>query len=357
MIIFTYTNALAKNFREKRNIKAQTWHSFFRQNGVGEWISECMEEKKFPQVVIWDEVCTVPKGHAIYHMIFTMDTWSKVVIMSIYYISQSKLDKVITPYMDREHKCQIVCCGDDTQSLPFFGEMLHNWLKEIATQKCLELHRIKYPDPLVPLIYRPKDGHKQNCLIPIPGSSEKQELVKNDIVYLPLNTLPEKFIKDILIEEKILDWDLEYAMTVHTSPPLPPEIEEAKNMKAIEHSLRPFISEKLVGYMDQDKKKGLLGYHLEWELSGEVVSGDTDKSKEPGKWKPIWKVPSKEVATIFDSATKTGISETGARELDNMTFGGEGPPIWPPESYRKKRTYILELGTRGRKTIVAPNAG
>ena len=101
----------------------------------------------------------------------------------------------------------------------------------------------------------------------------------------------------------------------------------------------------------------VLGYHLEWELSGEVVSGDTDKSKEPGKWKPIWKVPSKEVATIFDGATRTGISETGAGELDDMTFGGEGPPTWPPESYRRKRTYVLELGTRGRKTIVAPNAG
>jgi len=113
-----------------------------------------------------------------------------------------------------------------------------------------------------------------------------------------LNTLPEKLIKDILTEEKILDWDLGYAMTVHTSqgmtleapqrvwvidehlawdnliylavgrveylsqliriegPPLPPEIEEAKNKKAIERSLRPFISGKLVGYMDQDKKKG-----------------------------------------------------------------------------------------------------
>ena len=101
----------------------------------------------------------------------------------------------------------------------------------------------------------------------------------------------------------------------------------------------------------------VLGYHLEWKLSGEVVSGDTDKSKEPRKWKPIWKVPSKEVATIFDGATRTGISETGAGELDDMTFGGEGPPTWPPESYRRKRTYVLELGTRGRKTIVAPNAG
>ncbi|CAG8497099.1 15971_t:CDS:1, partial [Cetraspora pellucida] len=39
-------------------------------------------------------------------------------------------------------------------------------------------------------------------------------------------------------------------------PPLPPEIKDAKNKKAIERSLRLFISEKLVGYMDQDKKKG-----------------------------------------------------------------------------------------------------
>ncbi|CAG8778611.1 29424_t:CDS:2, partial [Racocetra persica] len=107
-------------------------------------------------------------------------------------------------------------------------------------------------------------GCKQNCLVSIPGSSEKQELVKM-IIHLPLNTLPEKFIKDInalvltplLTEEKILDWDLGYAMTMHTKGlPLLPEIEEAKNKKAIERSLRPFIFGKLVRYMDQDKKKG-----------------------------------------------------------------------------------------------------
>ncbi|CAG8846723.1 3851_t:CDS:2, partial [Racocetra persica] len=164
----------------------QTWHSFFRWNGVGEWTPECIEEKKFPQVVIWDEVCTVPKH---------------ILEMFINYLLK--------------HKCQVICCGDDAQPLPFFGEMLHNWLKEhadyyeevltdyqrlekewtpsdrilsahrlsqrIASQKYLELHRIKYPDQPVPLIYRPRDGHKQNCLISIPGSSEKQELVKNDI--------------------------------------------------------------------------------------------------------------------------------------------------------------------------------
>ncbi|RIB21274.1 hypothetical protein C2G38_2177107 [Gigaspora rosea] len=93
-----------------------------------------------------------------------------------------------------------------------------------------------------------------------------------------------------------------------------------------------------IGVEKDENKLGILpvvlGYHLEWELSGEVVS-----------------------ATIFDGATRTGISETGARELDDMAFGGEGPPTWPPESYRRKRTYVLELGTRGRKTIVAPNAG
>ncbi|RHZ76179.1 hypothetical protein Glove_202g63 [Diversispora epigaea] len=32
--------------------------------------------------------------------------------------------------------------------------------------------------------------------------------------------------------------------------PLPPKIVEARNKKAIEQSLRPFISGKLVGYMD-----------------------------------------------------------------------------------------------------------
>ncbi|CAG8845128.1 30286_t:CDS:2, partial [Racocetra persica] len=129
----------------------------------GEWTPERMGEKKFSRVVIWDEV---------------------------------------------------ICCGDNIQPPPFFGEMPHNWLtdyrakcpklqkcerlekewtssdhilsahclsRRIASQKYLELYRIKYPDLPVPLIYRPRDGCKQNCLISIPGSSEKQELVKNDI--------------------------------------------------------------------------------------------------------------------------------------------------------------------------------
>ncbi|RHZ51156.1 hypothetical protein Glove_482g26 [Diversispora epigaea] len=338
MVVFTHTNALAKDFRENRDVKAQTWHSFFRWNGVGNWTPEHMGEKKFPRVIIWDEVCTVPKH---------------ILEMFINYLL--------------EHKCQVICCGDDAQPPPFFGEMPHDWLKKnanyyeevitdyrakcpklyelkkgirhknnrvqselfrgaipviekwnyfeaewtpsdrilsahrlsrrLASQICLKLHYIKYPNIPIPLIYRPRDGRKQNCLIQIPGLSEKRELVKNDIVYLSLNSLSKKFIEDMSGEEKILDWDLGYAMTIHTSqgmtleapqrvwiidehlawdnlvylavgrveylsqliriegPPLPPEIVEARNKKAIEQSLRLFISGKLVGYMNQDKKK------------------------------------------------------------------------------------------------------
>ncbi|CAG8833310.1 11299_t:CDS:1, partial [Racocetra persica] len=44
-----------------------------------------------------------------------------------------------------------------------------------------------------------------------------KELVKNDIVYLSLNTLSDKFLKDILADKKVIDWELGYAMTIHTS--------------------------------------------------------------------------------------------------------------------------------------------
>ncbi|CAG8843992.1 24620_t:CDS:2, partial [Gigaspora margarita] len=47
-------------------------------------------------------------------------------------------------------------------------------------------------------------------------------------------------------------------------PPLPPEIEDAKNKKAIERFLRLFISGQLVGYMDQDKKKA--GTSNQWTV-------------------------------------------------------------------------------------------
>ena len=103
MVVFTHTNALAKDFQNDRKVKAQTWHSFFRWNGVGEWTPERMGEKKFPRVVIWDEVCTVPR-----HI----------------------LEKFINYLL--EQKCQVICCGDNAQPSPFFEEMPYDWLKERA---------------------------------------------------------------------------------------------------------------------------------------------------------------------------------------------------------------------------------
>ncbi|CAG8605323.1 5946_t:CDS:2, partial [Acaulospora morrowiae] len=277
MIIFTHTNALAKDFREKRNVKAQTWHSFFRWNGVGEWTPERMEEKKFLRVVIWDEV---------------------------------------------------ICCGDDAQSPPFFGEMPHNWLKEhadyyeevltdyrakcpklrklkkamrrknnriqsklfreilptiekweclekewtpsdrilsahrlsrrIASQKCFELHHIKYPDTPVPLIYRLRDGRKQNCLIQIPVWVIDEHLAWDNLIYLAVGRV--EYLSQLIRVE---------------GPPLPPEIKKAKNKKAIKCLLRSFISGKLVGYMDQDKKKG-----REFDLSVDYILTLKDLQKD-----------------------------------------------------------------------------
>ncbi|CAG8628278.1 23350_t:CDS:10, partial [Racocetra persica] len=36
MVVFTHTNVLAKDFQNDHKVKAQTWHSFFRWNGIGE---------------------------------------------------------------------------------------------------------------------------------------------------------------------------------------------------------------------------------------------------------------------------------------------------------------------------------
>ncbi|CAG8718664.1 17759_t:CDS:2 [Cetraspora pellucida] len=169
MVVFTYTNALAKDFEEKHNVKAQTWHSFFR----------------------WNE---------------------------------------------------------------------------------------------------------------IPGLSEKKELVKNNIVYLSLNILSDKLLKDMLVDKKVIDWKLGYAMTIHTSqrmtlklpqcvwiidknlawnnliylavghveylnqlirievpsllPEIVQEIEKAKKKRQLKHKLRLSIQEKLIRYISQNKEKG-----------------------------------------------------------------------------------------------------
>ncbi|CAG8529332.1 122_t:CDS:10, partial [Cetraspora pellucida] len=249
MVVFTHTNALAKDFQEKCDVKAQTWHSFFRWNGVEEWTPECMGKKKFPRV------------HADYYEEVLTDYHTKCPKLR-----ELKKAMRILPTIEKwKHFKKKWTPSDRILSA-------HCLSRRIASQKCLELHHIKYPDLPVPLIYRPRDGCKQNCLVPIPGSSEKQELVKNNInlgyamtVHTSQGMTLEAPQRVWVIDEH-LAWNnliylavgcVEYLnqLVRIEGPPLPPEIEEAKNKKAIERSLRPFISEKLVGYMDQDKKK------------------------------------------------------------------------------------------------------
>ena len=75
----------------------------------------------------------------------------------------------------------------------------------------------------------------------------------------------------VWVIDKNLAWDnLIYLAVGHVeylsqlirveAPPLPPEIaqeiEEAKKKRRLEHELRLFIQEKLIGYMGQNKEKG-----------------------------------------------------------------------------------------------------
>ncbi|MEW8689376.1 MAG: AAA family ATPase, partial [Candidatus Thiodiazotropha sp.] len=59
-LVFTPTHRLVKEMRA-RGAKAQTYHSFFRRSGQTEWTPERMRQKYIPRVIIWDEVCTVPR--------------------------------------------------------------------------------------------------------------------------------------------------------------------------------------------------------------------------------------------------------------------------------------------------------
>ncbi|CAG8853047.1 12918_t:CDS:2, partial [Gigaspora margarita] len=180
-------------------VKAQTWHSFFKWNSVGEWTPERMGEKKFPQVVIWDKPLLffgeMPhnwlKEQADYYEEVLTDYQAKCPRL------QELKKKIVQSDLFREalpvaKKCEYL---ESEWKLSDRILLAHILSRRIAFQKCLELHRKKYSNILIPLIYRPRDGHKQNCLVQIPSSSEKKELVKNDIIHLPLNTLSDKFLQ------------------------------------------------------------------------------------------------------------------------------------------------------------------
>ena len=98
-LVFTPTHRLAKEMRA-RGVQAQTYHSFFRWSGQTDWTPERMGQKFVPRVIIWDEVCTVPR--------LTLETF---------------LDWL------EGQGVQVICCGDQGQPPPIAGEMPHDWLR------------------------------------------------------------------------------------------------------------------------------------------------------------------------------------------------------------------------------------
>ena len=103
-LVFTPTHRLAKKMRA-RGVQAQTYHSFFRWRGQTEWTPERMGQKFISRVIIWDEVCTVPRP--------TLETF---------------LDWL------EGRGVQIICCGDQGQLPPIAGEIPHDWLRAFAQQ-------------------------------------------------------------------------------------------------------------------------------------------------------------------------------------------------------------------------------
>ena len=252
-LVFTPTHRLAKEMRS-RGVDAQTYHSLFRWSGQAEWTPDRMGQKYIPRVIIWDEVCTVPRP-------------------------------VLETFLDwlNQRGVQVVCCGDQGQPPPIAGESPHDWLKEhcdyyeeitvdhrsrceklealkcairlqpdrvqckelrkalprcrgwtdfvddwqprdliLVTRKAprdqaqkllFEHHKEAFPDELVPLLYRPRDTRLQNVLVTIPGPDmAKEELVLNDVVEVSVETA-----QGVLDGKWGQDWALGYALTVHSS--------------------------------------------------------------------------------------------------------------------------------------------
>ena len=261
-LVLIPTNRLAKEMRA-RGVQAQTYYSFFRWSGQTEWTPERMGRKLIPRVIIWDEVCTVPRP--------TLETF---------------LDWL------EGRGVQVICCGDQGQPPPITGEMPHDWLRAVAQQPakyyeevevdsrakdpllkalkkrirlqpdkvqcqaiqkalpgCLgwerfveawkpcdliltsrlkvrdraqkllfEIHEEYFPDTSVPLLYRPEDNRRQDIKVTIPGPllldgrPDQRELVLNDVVEVPL-----KYAREVLGGKWGPDWALGYALTVHSS--------------------------------------------------------------------------------------------------------------------------------------------
>ena len=114
------------------------------------------------------------------------------------------------------------------------------------TQKLLfQRHKECFQDVLVPLLYHPRDSRKQNIMVTIPGTNQKEQLVLNDIQGVTIEAAEAAIQTD--------DWRLGYALTVHSSQGL--TIEDPQKVWIIDDYLQwsnlTYLTVSRVKYMHQ----------------------------------------------------------------------------------------------------------
>ena len=82
-------------------------------------------------------------------------------------------------------------------------------VRDQAQKLLFQRHKESFQGSDVPLLYHPKDSRKQNTLVTIPGTNQKEQLVLNDIKVVTIKTAEAAIQTD--------DWRLGYALTVHSS--------------------------------------------------------------------------------------------------------------------------------------------
>ena len=85
-------------------------------------------------------------------------------------------------------------------------------VRDRAQQLLFDHQKMAFPDRPVSLLYHPRDTRRQNVQVPIPGTTETDELVLNDIKEVPIEAAERE-----LARLDGTDWRLGYTMTVHST--------------------------------------------------------------------------------------------------------------------------------------------
>jgi hypothetical protein len=224
--------------------------AFFRYKG-DEWTPERMGEKFIPEIIIWDEICTVSLDVLKTFLDWLLLSNVKVIMCGDHgqpppFVGKSPHDylKGFVDYyeeIDTDHRAldeplrefkklirlqpDRIQCEVAREIIPetTMNDFWETWkpndliiasrkiVRDTLQRKLFELHKEKFPTVPVPLCYRPSDTRRQNIEVEIPGLTEKQLLVLNDIVLVDISV-----VEDALFADKS-PWTLGYAATIHSS--------------------------------------------------------------------------------------------------------------------------------------------